>query len=214
MGGVRALVIVGVIAVLVAVGYLWMARPRPEPVTASAAVSPSLSVSASETSTTVASGRPSAGPQLVVQVIGKVRRPGVLTLAAGSRVADALNAAGGVRPGTDTGALNLARKLMDGEQIAVGIHPPAPPPGQGPAPPTGTTPGMPSGTSAGTPLDLNTATAEQLDQLPGVGPVLARRIIDYRTQHGPFRSVDQLQEVPGIGARRLTDLKPLLNTTG
>ncbi|WP_034483441.1 ComEA family DNA-binding protein [Actinomadura oligospora] len=211
MGGVRALVIVGVIAVLVAVGYLWMARPRPDPVTASA-VSPSLSVTASETSA-LASAGPSGGSQLVVQVIGKVRRPGVLTLAAGSRVADALNAAGGVRPGADTGALNLARKLMDGEQIAVGIHPPAPPPGQGPAPPGGTT-GAPSGASPGAPLDLNTATAEQLDQLPGVGPVLARRIIDYRTQHGPFRSVDQLQEVPGIGARRLTDLKPLLTTPG
>ncbi|MEV5571445.1 ComEA family DNA-binding protein [Spirillospora sp. NPDC052269] len=213
MGGVRALMIVGAVAVLVAVGYLWMARPRPEPVTASAGASPSLSVSASDTSSHASAG-PSGGPQLVVQVIGKVRRPGVLTLATGSRVADALNAAGGVRPGTDTGALNLARKLMDGEQIAVGIHPPAPPPGQGPAPPGGTMPGSPSGTSPGAPLDLNTATAEQLDQLPGVGPVLARRIIDYRTQHGPFRSVDQLQEVPGIGARRLTDLKPLLNAPG
>ncbi|MEV4251936.1 ComEA family DNA-binding protein [Spirillospora sp. NPDC049652] len=218
MGGVRALVVVGVIAVLVAVGYLWMARPRPDPVKVSAATSPSLAVTASETAggtgtTGTPPGASGGGTQLVVQVIGKVRRPGVLTLAAGSRVTDALNAAGGVRPGTDTGALNLARKLMDGEQIAVGIHPPAPPPGQGPAPPGGTTPGPPSGTSPASPLDLNTATAEQLDQLPGVGPVLARRIIDYRTQHGPFHSVDQLQDVPGIGARRLTDLKPLLNTS-
>ncbi|RFU42506.1 ComEA family DNA-binding protein [Actinomadura logoneensis] len=212
MGGVRALVIVGAVAVLVAVGYLWMARPRPEPVTTAAATTPSLSVTASGPP----SGVPSGGTQLVVQVIGKVRRPGVLTLAAGSRVADALNAAGGVRAGADTGALNLARKLMDGEQIAVGIRPPAPAPGQGPAPPGGPTSGASSGSSgaSASPLDLNTATAEQLDQLPGVGPVLARRIIDYRTQHGPFRTVDQLQDVPGIGARRLTDLKPLLTAPG
>ncbi|MFC4906518.1 helix-hairpin-helix domain-containing protein [Actinomadura gamaensis] len=215
MGGARALLIVGAIAVLVAVGYLWMARPRPEAVTASAATTPSLAASLSSSSSS--SGRsatsavPSAASQLVVQVIGKVRRPGVLTLASGARVADALNAAGGVRPGADTGALNLARKLMDGEQIAVGVHPPAPPPGQSPAPPSSTVPG--AATPPGTPLDLNSATAEQLDQLPGVGPVLARRITDYRTQHGAFRTVDQLQDVPGIGARRLTDLKPLLTTS-
>ncbi|MCP2338813.1 ComEA family DNA-binding protein [Actinomadura rupiterrae] len=207
LGGTRALLIVGALAILVAVGYLWMARPRPDPVTPSAATAPSLSVTSADRASTT-STQPSTATQLVVQVIGKVHRPGVLTLPSGSRVADALNAAGGIRPGTDTGALNLARKLTDGEQIAVGIHPPPPAPGQGPAPPT--TAGTPAPTS---PLDLNSATADQLDQLPGVGPVLARRIIDYRTQHGPFHTTDQLQDVPGIGARRLTDLKPLLTTS-
>nr|WP_037857285.1 ComEA family DNA-binding protein [Streptomyces sp. NRRL F-5065] len=143
---------------------------------------------------------PAAGAEIVVDVGGKVRRPGVHKLPPGSRVADALRAAGGVRPGTDTDALNRARFLVDGEQIVVGAPGPAPGP-DGSVPGTGAPAGL---------ISLNTATAEQLDTLPGVGPVLARHIIDYRTRHGGFRSVDELREVNGIGERRFADLRDLV----
>ncbi|MFI0979324.1 helix-hairpin-helix domain-containing protein [Streptomyces sp. NPDC021093] len=144
------------------------------------------------------------GAVVVVDVSGKVRQPGVHRLPAGSRVEDALRVAGGVMRGVDTGGLNRARVLTDGEQVVVGG--PAPPPtntGVGP----GTSPG--AGPGAG-PLSLNSATVEQLDTLPGVGPVLARHIVDYRTQHGGFRSVEELREVNGIGDRRFTDLQNLV----
>ncbi|MFF4757147.1 helix-hairpin-helix domain-containing protein [Streptomyces sp. NPDC001292] len=153
---------------------------------------------------------PSPGTEIVVDVSGKVRRPGIQRLPAGSRVADALQAAGGVRPGTDTDGLNRARFLVDGEQVVVGGPAPAAvpdAPGPGLAGATGT---GAAGTSTA-PVSLNTATAEQLQTLPGVGPVLARRVIDYRTQHGGFRSVDQLREVSGIGARRFADLRDLVS---
>ncbi|MQY02759.1 ComEA family DNA-binding protein [Actinomadura macrotermitis] len=190
---IRALVAVALVAVVAGAAYLWQARPRPEPVPAAP-----VRLSASDTAPSAA---PSPGGTLLVHVLGKVRRPGVITLPAGSRVTDAIKAAGGVRPHAGTGELNLARRLVDGEQIPVGVAG-----AQGPPP---TAPGSPAA-PGGTPVDLNTATLEQLDQLPGVGPVLAQRILDHRTQHGAFRSVDQLQEVTGIGARRLADLKPLL----
>ncbi|GAA2575985.1 ComEA family DNA-binding protein [Actinomadura fulvescens] len=185
--GARALALLGVVAALVAGIYLWMARPRPEPPTA-AVSSPTLSVAS------VAS----PVSRVVVHVSGKVRRPGVVTLPSGSRVADAIKAAGGARAGARTDTLNLARKLVDGEQIPVGVPAPAAAPAVSGAP------------TSGAPLDLNTATVEQLDDLPGVGPVLAQRIVDYRGQHGSFRSVDQLQEVSGIGTRRFTELKAMV----
>ncbi|MDQ0713323.1 competence protein ComEA [Streptomyces luteogriseus] len=143
-------------------------------------------------------------PEIVVDVGGKVREPGIHRLPAGSRVADALSAAGGVKPGTDTDGLNRARFLVDGEQVIVG----GPAPGVG----GGSAPGGPAGGVAApaAPVSLNTATADQLDTLPGVGPVLAQHIIDYRTQHGGFRSVDELREVNGIGDRRFADLRNLV----
>ncbi|MFF4207871.1 helix-hairpin-helix domain-containing protein [Streptomyces sp. NPDC001796] len=143
------------------------------------------------------------GVAVVVDVSGKVRNPGLQRLPAGSRVADALRAAGGVRPGTDIDGLNRARLLVDGEQIVVG----------GPAPAPGTGPALPAagGSAApGTPVSLSTATVDQLDALPGVGPVLAQHIVDYRSQHGGFRSVDELREVNGIGERRFADLRNLV----
>ncbi|MGW2489306.1 helix-hairpin-helix domain-containing protein [Streptomyces sp. NPDC001606] len=146
------------------------------------------------------------GGQIVVDVSGKVRKPGIQWLPAGSRVADALRAAGGVRPGTDIAGLNRARFLVDGEQVAVGA--PAAPPV--PAGPPGGAATSPAGAGPATPVSLNTATADQLDTLPGVGPVLARHILDYRTQHGGFRSVDELREVNGIGDRRFGDLRNLV----
>lgn len=149
--------------------------------------------------------------EIVVDVGGKVREPGIHRLPAGSRVADALHAAGGVKPGTNTDGLNRARFLVDGEQVIVGGPAPAAGAGGG-----GAAPGGPAGAAAGgaaapaAPVLLNTATADQLDTLPGVGPVLAQHIIDYRTQHGGFRSVDELREVNGIGDRRFADLRNLV----
>jgi competence protein ComEA len=146
----------------------------------------------------VASSTVSDTGRLVVDVAGRVRRPGLVTLTAGARVADALRAAGGVLPGTDLTSLNLARKVVDGEQIVVGG------PGVAAAPPTAGSPG-PSN-----PLDLNTATVADLDQLPGVGPVLAQRIVDWRATHGGFTSVSQLRQVTGIGDSKYADLQPLV----
>ncbi|MET8740166.1 ComEA family DNA-binding protein [Streptomyces sp. NPDC004728] len=152
---------------------------------------------------------PTTGPggHIVVDVSGKVRRPGIRQLPSGSRVADALRAAGGVRAGADLTGLNRARVLMDGEQIVVGAP-------SGPS--TGGEAGGfelgsgGGGSSAVGPVSLNTATVEQLDTLPGVGPVLAQHIVDYRAQHGGFRSIDELREVNGIGDRRFADLRPLV----
>ncbi|MEU8886495.1 helix-hairpin-helix domain-containing protein [Streptomyces sp. NPDC048442] len=144
------------------------------------------------------------GSVVVVDVSGKVRHPGVHRLPAGSRVADALRVAGGVKSGTDTDGLNRARVLTDGEQVVVG-GPAPPPPDAGAGPGAGT-----GGVPQTGPVSLNSATVEQLDTLPGVGPVLARHIVDYRTQHGGFRSVEELREVNGIGDRRFTDLQNLV----
>lgn len=195
-----ALAVVLVVAAAFAVQHFWVASPQPvrapELVHQSAAMpEPSPSPGPPPTA---------AGPggRIVVDVSGKVRRPGVLRLPAGSRVADALRAAGGVKAGTDLTGLNRARVLMDGEQVVVGG--PAPP---GPTGPTGTGQG---GSQAAGPVSLNSATVEQLDTLPGVGPVLAQHIVDYRTEHGGFRSVDELRDVDGIGDRRFADLQTLV----
>jgi competence protein ComEA len=134
----------------------------------------------------------SAGRRVTVDVAGKVHDPGLVRLPPGSRVADALQAAGGAISPKDVGRLNLARKVTDGEQILVGITPAA---GAGP-----------SG-GAGARVSLNQATASQLEELPDVGPVLAQRIVDYRTEHGSFTSVDQLRQVSGIGEKTYADLK-------
>ncbi|MGW2383046.1 helix-hairpin-helix domain-containing protein [Streptomyces sp. NPDC001658] len=155
-----------------------------------------------------APGAPSAGgtagAEIVVDVSGKVREPGVHRLPAGSRVTDALRAAGGVKSGTNTDGLNRARFLVDGEQVVVGG------PAAVAAPGVGGSGGPATGLAPTAPVSLNTATVDQLDTLPGVGPVLAQHIIDYRTQHGGFRSVDELREVNGIGDRRFADLRNLV----
>ena len=144
---------------------------------------------------------PGPASRVVVDVVGRVRRPGLVTLPAGARVAAAVQAAGGALAGTNLSSINLARVCIDGEQIAVGV------PGAVAAP------GGPVASGATTPaalVDLNTATADQLDALPGVGPVMAQRIIQYRTDHGPFQSVDQLRQVSGIGDAKYADLSPLV----
>jgi competence protein ComEA len=133
---------------------------------------------------------------LVVAVGGRVRRPGLVRLAAGARVADAIEAAGGALPGTDLSLVNLARKVVDGELIVIGI---TPPPGAAPVP-SGQAP-------AGGAVNLNTATLAELQTLPGIGAVLAQRILDYRTAHGEFRSVNELRQVDGIGDAKFAQLK-------
>lgn len=158
---------------------------------------------------TAGAGGAGAGAVVVVDVSGKVREPGIQRLPAGSRVTDALRAAGGVRPGTDTEGLNQARLLVDGEQVVVGGPPAVAGPGAAGGPGAVGSGGAAAGAAAA-PVGLNTATLEQLDTLPGVGPVLAQHIIDYRTRHGGFRSVDELREVNGIGDRRFADLQNLV----
>jgi competence protein ComEA len=185
--GVLVIALVAVVAAVTAGVFAWRARPAVQPV---AAVPEPVAASPSE-----------SAPLVVVAVAGKVRRPGLVRLPSGSRVADAIAAAGGVLPGADPGLVNLARKVVDGEQIVVGVAP-------APAAGTGAAPG--AGGAPGELINLNTATAGQLDALPGVGPVLAQRIVDHRTAHGSFRSVDELREVDGIGETRFQRLKKLV----
>jgi competence protein ComEA len=179
--GALALVVVGVVAALVAGAVMLRGRSTEQP----------LAVPAVTGDVTSA-----AGPQLVVDVEGKVRRPGLVRLPDGARVDDALRAAGGVLPGVSTASLNLAQKVSDGQQVLVGLDLPAA--GSG---------GGGGGAKAGGLLDLNLASVEDFDGLPGIGPVLAQRIVDWRTEHGRFASVDQLQEVSGIGASKYSALK-------
>ncbi|WP_366180037.1 ComEA family DNA-binding protein [Actinomyces timonensis] len=144
----------------------------------------------------------------VVHVTGAVTSPGVVTLPAGARVADALNAAGGAAPDADMEQLNLARVVVDGEQIRVPRQgeelPPAAPGPTGPSA-AGAGAGRDSGGSGR--VDINTADATALEALPGVGPALAKRIVDYRAEHGPFATVDSLIDVPGIGQAKLEALR-------
>jgi competence protein ComEA len=140
-----------------------------------------------------------AGRVLVVDVVGAVRRPGLYRLGAGTRVADALARAGGATSKAQLDLVNLAAPIADGEQIVV--------PRRGPVA-AGAGPSAPGATAG--PVHLNTATLEQLDALPGVGPVTAQKILDYRQQHGAFASVEELDAVPGIGPARLEQLKDLV----
>ena len=139
---------------------------------------------------------------LVVDVVGAVRRPGLYRLAQGARIADAVSRAGGATAKADLELINLAAPLADGEQVVV--------PRRGTAA-LGVPPG-PAGASAPSsrPVHLSTATLEQLDSLPGIGPVTAQKILDYRQKHGAFTSVDGLDAVPGIGPARLDQLKDLV----
>ncbi|MEU7935317.1 ComEA family DNA-binding protein [Micromonospora echinofusca] len=199
--GVRALAAVAVLVVLGAAFWAWRSRPQTEPVSpvATAEASGAAVTGLAEPATTTAG-------ELVVAVAGKVRRPGLVRVPAGARVADAVEAAGGALPGVDVALLNPARKVTDGELILVGV---AAPPGAASAP--GAAPGgAPGAPGAGGRLNLNTATLAQLDALPGVGPVLAQRILTHRDQQGGFRSVGDLRQVDGIGDARYEQLKDLV----
>jgi competence protein ComEA len=146
--------------------------------------------------------------RLRVHVVGRVRHPAVVVLAAGSRVEDAVRSAGGFAPGADQGAVNLARLLVDGEQIRIPV------PGEAVVPADGSasrgTPGGGGGGGGGGKVSLNAADASALDSLPGVGEVLAGRILAWRQEHGRFSTVEELGEVSGIGEKLLTQLTPLV----
>jgi|SRR4051794_30136059 competence protein ComEA len=135
---------------------------------------------------------PDASPVVVVDVTGAVKRPGVYRLSSGARVQDAVRRAG-LRPNANVAGINLAARLADGEQVVV--------PGPGVAA-VATAPGSPTA-----PVHLNSATLEQLQELDGIGPALAQRIIDFREQHGGFRSLDELDQVSGFGPARMASLR-------
>jgi competence protein ComEA len=218
--GLLAMAVVTAMTVLVAGGWVLAARPHPMLASATPEALPAGSAEPS-----LAPGgslkSPGAGPTgstrpgtatagaastlLVVDVAGRVRRPGLYRLPPGARVDDAVRAAGGLLSGVDPVAVNLARKLVDGEQLLIGAAAAA---GGSGASVEASGPGPAAGATG--PLDLNTATLAQLDALPGVGPVLAQHILDWRTGHGRFDSVDQLNGVSGIGDSKFADLKPLV----
>ncbi|WP_328814118.1 helix-hairpin-helix domain-containing protein [Nonomuraea cypriaca] len=179
--GLRVLLALGALAIVVAAFVVWRSQPSPEPLPPPTPITPST---------------PSPTAKVTVHVAGKIRKPGVYLLPSGARVTDAVTAAGGVSRGTSTGSLNLARRLIDGEQIVVGAA-------QGAA-----APGSPVTDPAGAVLDLNSATNDQLEELPGVGEVLAARIAEFRDSHGGFTAVEQLREVSGIGDKKFEEIKP------
>jgi competence protein ComEA len=187
----RLLVAAGCAAVLLFAASKLLAAPSSDVALAPPAAPPTETAKAAPT-------------QLVVDVVGAVRRPGLYRLAEGARIADAVARAGGATRKANLSLINLAAPLADGQQVVV--------PGQGAAAgasvaPVGSTagPGVASG-----PVHLNAATLEQLDSLPGVGPVTAQKILDYRQKHGSFSSVDELDAVPGIGPARMEQLKDLV----
>ncbi|MEZ0578932.1 helix-hairpin-helix domain-containing protein [Nocardioides sp. MH1] len=195
-----------VLAVIVAAGIAltawWVVRDqaRPAPAAAPAAGTAAPLVDISPTASPAgASASDHAGGKVTVDVAGKVRRPGIVVLDAGARVVDALEAAGGERPGVDLSTLNLARVLLDGEQIVVGA----------PTAPAATSPSgaTPSGAPAAL-VNLNTATETELESLPDVGPVTAQSIVAWRDANGGFTSIDELLEVDGIGEVTLARLTP------
>lgn len=194
-----------VVAILVAVGVLvtgwWLVRGDPHQVVAPPA--PRLAAGSAsplaDITPVAGSSAPTPGGEVTVDVTGKVRRPGIVVLDTGARVVDAVEAAGGARRGVDLSSLNLARVLVDGEQIVVG----GPAPVVGAAAASGAVPGV-----AGAPVNLNTATQAELEGLPDVGPVTAQAILAWREEHGRFTAVDELLEVDGIGDATLAKIAP------
>jgi competence protein ComEA len=186
----RILVAAGCVALLLFLGSKLLARPQTSAGLAPPAAAPTETATAAPTA-------------VVVDVVGAVRRPGLYRLAQGARIADAVARAGGATAKADLALINLAAPLADGEQVIV--------PRRG-APALGAPAGAGSaaGTSASGPVHLSTATLEQLDSLPGIGPVTAQKILDYRQKHGAFTSVDELDAVSGIGPARLDQLKDLV----
>lgn len=205
--GALALAAVAAVAAVIAATGVWRDRPVAQP------VPPLPAMSLVPLSGAPAPGAPSstaAAPKaLVVSVAGKVRTPGLVTVPNGARVADALAAAGGAAPGTDLLALNLAQPVSDGQQILVDV---APPPGAAPVSggPASAAAAPLAGEAAGGKVNLNSATAAELEALPGVGPVTAKAILDHRTKSGNFRTVAQLSDVSGIGPARLAQLRDLV----
>jgi competence protein ComEA len=196
-GELAGLVVV-VVATLFGAG-LWYMRSLPRPVDI-AAPADALSPVVSQIPDATGSLSPSPAP-IIVDVAGWVRRPGVYEFSSGDRVIDAVNRAGGARNGADLTSLNLAAPLTDGTQIVI------PKPG---ATVPGGTGSSDTGTASGATalINVNTASETELEDLPGVGPVTAAAIIDYRTQNGPFAAVDDLIDVSGIGPSTLEQIRP------
>jgi competence protein ComEA len=176
--------------VLVVVAWRHAAAGAPAPLR----VAPVTPVTPAPASPAAAAARP-----LVVDVVGAVRRPGLVRLPEGSRVADAIANAGGLRRGAERAGVNFAAPVSDGQQVVV--------PQRGAAVAAGVGGAAPASTG---PVSLSSATAEQLDALPGVGPATAAKIVAYRQQHGAFRSVDELDAISGIGPARIADLRGLV----
>lgn len=184
-------------ALMLVVAYWWW-QGRMRPVVMIPDASPTLEIS----------GTGAALGEVTVHVRGRVVAPGVVTLPMGSRVIDAIDAAGGLRAKATSGDLNLARVLVDGEQISVGLRDaPVTASGAGTAVAPGATG---SGDVSPVLVDLNAASPAELETLPGIGPVLAQRIVQWRVDHGPFTAVEVLGEVSGIGDALMARLRPLV----
>jgi competence protein ComEA len=188
----RLLIALGCVALLFFLASKLLSRPQQSAGLAPPAAPPTETAAATATAV------------VVVDVVGAVRRPGLYRLEQGARIADAVARAGGAAAKADLALINLAAPLADGEQVIV--------PKRGAAAPSAASSG--AGAAAGVPssgpVHLSTATLEQLDSLPGIGPVTAQKILDYRQKHGAFTSVDELDAVPGIGPARLDQLKDLV----
>ncbi|HSJ71853.1 MAG TPA: ComEA family DNA-binding protein [Acidimicrobiia bacterium] len=172
-----AVTVIGVAVIIVLGGFMWfgMGPPPTAAVPESAAAPTTVGIPAS----------------ITVHISGAVLRPGLVSIADGSRMADAVAAAGGALPSADLGSINLARQVRDSDHVIVPVH------GEGS--------GSPGESADG--IDINTATASELEALPGVGPVLAERIVAFRTERGPFSSVEDLLDVPGIGEAKLAQMR-------
>ena len=196
------------IAVVASVG--WLLRAKAVPIAVAAAPATATISVPSATPSTLASATPTPSPPvtatILVHVIGAVVSPGLLKLPQGARVADALAAAGGLRSDADPAELNLAAVVSDGSQIVIGTK--SAPRGEVREGSTSSGAGSAGAATAAAVIDLNTATLAQLDTLPGVGPVTAQAILDYRTKHGRFTKVEELQEVDGIGTKTYAQIAP------
>lgn len=151
---------------------------------------------------------------IAVHIEGAVATPGLVVVPAGARLADVLAAAGGLRPDADVSGLNVAARVADAQRIIILQTAPTPNLASTALPPTLGVPVTPLAEANGDLINLNTADAALLETLPGIGPVLAQRIVDYRDQNGPFRSVDDLEDISGISARLIDELRPLVTVDG
>lgn len=199
----RVGLVIAAVAVVCAVAWWWTGRPEdptaiPAPLPLAGGPSPSPGLTSPAASPGTAA---TTTGDVLVDVRGAVRHPGVRRLPAGARVVDAVAAAGGLRPGRGYGAINLAQVLVDGQQLHVGAA--ASPGAPGGAPTTG----APGATGVAGAVNLNTATAVDLEALDGIGPVLAAAIVQWRTDNGSFHSVDDLLSVSGIGEATLAGIR-------
>ncbi len=199
--------------VAIAAGVAWF-RAGIAPSEPAAAGASGSAVVGNSSTTTAAVTTSTTTTEIVVDVVGAVRAPGVVSLPGDARVVDAIRAAGGAAAGADLVRLNLAARVADGARVAVprlGEPPPAVDPSAvtGGGDPGGTPAGSDAGTGGGL-IDVNTASADELEALPGIGPTLAAAIVDERERNGPFDSVDDLNRVPGIGDGRLGQIRDLV----